>query len=517
MYGFSYWTYLGCFLLGATVTLLVTPWTIGLARRLGAIDQPDKRKIHQEPTPRLGGLAVFVGMWTPLLLLCFWNNRITQELAGQWPHFIALFTAGLAMLALGLVDDLRGLNARWKFGAEFPVAILLVLLGHSFGSLTVPGYGSLSLGPFGPLVTVLWIVGITNALNLVDGIDGLATGVAFFAAATHVVLAVLNANYLLALPMCALAGASLGFLRYNFSPARVFLGDCGALSIGMTLALTAVAANTKGTLTASLFIPLLVLGYPVVDTLLAMGRRRARGKPLFAADRGHIHHRLLARGLSHSQVALVLYGLCALFCFTALAAVMRNNLLVAIGLLVLMVFFMLGARFLGAARGFSIRTMRAEDRQFLITYHFGELMRAKLGLAESPAEVLRLLVRTAEEFEVHLFEVHLPATRVCGELAERWPAQAQAAAPAEPALEAPALGSLTSDHVFFKETGLRLRVDFAKDRIPDELLVEQRMLWSDLARLANNRLLAWTLPPPAVESAPPAHAPETGKAAGEAV
>ena len=246
----------------------------------------------------MGGIGVFLGMWVPLLLLSFWDNKITAQMATKWPTLFGIFLAGLAMLLVGICDDKYGLSAGWKFAVQLVVAVLLVFNGLYFSVITVPFFGKLSLGIAGPLLTIVWIVGITNAFNLIDGIDGLAAGVTFFIAVVTAVIAIVNGNVLMALTMCSLGGACLGFLRYNYNPSRIFLGDTGSLFIGMTLATTSVASNFKGTFAASMIVPVMLLGYPIFETLLSMAHRKMRGKPVYTPDNGHIHHRLIEKGLT---------------------------------------------------------------------------------------------------------------------------------------------------------------------------------------------------------------------------
>jgi UDP-GlcNAc:undecaprenyl-phosphate GlcNAc-1-phosphate transferase len=459
-----------------------------LARAWGAVDAPTHRKIHKEATPLLGGLAIFIGMWSPLLLLTFYDNSVTERLAREgWHKFSLIFAAGLAMLLLGILDDKKGLNARWKFGFQLPVALALVLAGLHFDSFGLPGVGSVDLGGWGPLLSVLWIVGITNALNLIDGVDGLATGVAFFVSVTTAVVASLNGNALLAVVMCSMAGGCLGFLRYNFAPARIFLGDTGSLFLGVTLAVTAMMANTKGTVAASMLVPILLLGYPALDTLLTMFHRALRGKSMFAGDRGHIHHRLLARGLGHEQVALILYLVCALFCTVGVATMLGNALWTGLGLLALAVLFGFGLWVLGYLGHFSPRARR-ERPLYKVAYHFGEMSKERLKLASEREEVFGVLREACVRFGVLALKLNLPETPL-------GPAcQFQLLLEGEPDLGFPQPGrNATSrepveDEHHFPDTLLAAWVSWNRSADLDELQLEYRSLVGELLEAANRRL-----------------------------
>ncbi|MCW8132584.1 MAG: undecaprenyl/decaprenyl-phosphate alpha-N-acetylglucosaminyl 1-phosphate transferase [Planctomycetota bacterium] len=350
-------TYAGCFLLGLLVAFTVTPLVIRLAFRAGVLDRPNHRKVHSKPMPLMGGLGIFVGMWVPLFLLSFHQNLVTDALEHEgWQQLASIFFAGLSMLVLGMVDDRLGLRARWKFLVQIPVAILLVWSGVRFENINLPFVGDVQLGMMGHVLSVVWLVGVTNALNLIDGIDGLAAGVAFFVAATNGIMALYNHHTLLAVVMCSLAGASLGFLRYNYNPARIFLGDTGSLCLGMTLAVTSVIASTKGSVATSMFVPVLVLGYPTLDTLVAMTRRLVTGKPVFSGDRAHLHHLLLAMGFDHKRASGFLYLVCCLFCVVGLSTVVGNDLAIGLGLAALGVLFAVGFRVL-LAKGSATRDL----------------------------------------------------------------------------------------------------------------------------------------------------------------
>lgn len=507
---FRYHTYAACIGLGIAVALAMTPGVIGLARRFGALDRPQHRKAHHKPVPLWGGLAVFVGMWTPLLLLLCYDNAVARQLQDQWASLALIFGAGLTMLGVGMFDDLRGLNAWQKLLVQLPVALVLLSFGVQIGGVTVPGLGSLSLGPLASLVTLLWLVGITNAINLIDGVDGLAAGVTLFVAVVNAVVATIHGHALLACVMFSLAGASLGFLCFNFNPARIFLGDAGSLFLGMTLATSSVLCNTKGTVAASLLIPLVALGYPVIDTLLSMGRRALRGKSMFSGDNGHIHHRLLHRGLSPRKTVLVLYGACLVCCGVALAMVFENRAGTAIGLVVLGVVLALGLRSLGYLDGLKEAltnpSVRPRRGRFRLVHHEAEAMKARIDLAQTPGEVFSLLRAACLELGLAALTIrsgHLATVEGNGRLAagvigvsregggepSGEPVQvwwSEAFERAGGGVSGPV--AVACDEYAFENTGLVVEVGYLASNGDDDLLLESRMRMGEVVQAANARL-----------------------------
>ena len=297
------------FLISLAVAFLLTPMVRDAAIRLGALDHAlTSRKIHGRPTPRLGGIAIVVAFYVPLVALFFFDTGVGRLFWSQPQRALALIAGGLAMAALGVYDDLYGSGARIKFTVQILIAALMWWAGYRADVIATP-FGTLELGILGLPFTVLWIVGITNALNLIDGLDGLATGIALAAAATLFWVAFANHRALMSLFMVCLMGGLLGFLRYNFHPASIFMGDSGSLFVGFVLAATALETHEKSTTGVALLVPIVALGLPIGDTLLAMTRRMVRGQPMFSSDQGHIHHRLMARGLSHRTTVLALYGI----------------------------------------------------------------------------------------------------------------------------------------------------------------------------------------------------------------
>ncbi|MBA3257282.1 MAG: undecaprenyl/decaprenyl-phosphate alpha-N-acetylglucosaminyl 1-phosphate transferase [Pyrinomonadaceae bacterium] len=313
-------TYLALFMIAICLSLTLTPAVRRICERYGWLDEPrDERRIHRVAVPRLGGVAIFISVLFALAALAFINNAVTDSLKTHWPQLLAALVPAALIFLLGVYDDLRNAGAPLKFAAEALAAALFYALGGRIEVLSAPFVGSVELpAVLSFAVTVIWIVAITNAFNLIDGIDGLAAGAALFASFVMVVLSVVLGHPFVTVVALALAGALVGFLRYNFNPASIFLGDSGSLFIGFTLATLSVQGTQKASTAVAVAIPLMAFGVPIVDTGLALVRRIINRRPLFQGDREHIHHMLLARGWSERRVAFVLYGVCALFGLQAL-------------------------------------------------------------------------------------------------------------------------------------------------------------------------------------------------------
>jgi len=294
---------------GFAVCLLLTPAVRAFARRRGIVDQPDGvRKLHRLAVPRIGGIAIVVSYVTSYLLLLLSPLRGGDWLRGELATVCLLMPAVGVAFFTGLLDDLRSMRPGVKIAGQLAAASLAYWAGvriASVAGVTIPEWGSLPL-------TLLWLVGCANAFNLIDGVDGLATGVGLLTTLTVFGAALLQQNTPLALATAPLAGCLLGFLRYNFNPASIFLGDSGSLSIGFLLGCYGVIWSQKSATILGMSAPLMALSIPLLDTALAILRRFLRGRPIFGADRGHVHHRLLDRGLTPRRVALLLYGACGL-------------------------------------------------------------------------------------------------------------------------------------------------------------------------------------------------------------
>ncbi len=288
--------YLFSFSLAFITTFILTPSIKHLAHLSGAFDYPQPRRINDHPVPNLGGMAIYLGF----LLSVFASLSIDQRLQG-------LLLGGTLILLTGLLDDYRGLSPRAKLVGQIAAASIAIMYGVRVDFITHPMGGIIYLERLAVPLTLFWIVGITNTINLIDGLDGLASGVAGIASLTLFVVALREGQFAIAVLSVTIAGSSLAFLRYNFNPAQIFMGDAGAMFIGFVLACISVLGALKSTAAITLIVPFLALGVPIFDTLFAIVRRHQRGKPIFQADRGHLHHRLLDLGLSHRNAVLVIY------------------------------------------------------------------------------------------------------------------------------------------------------------------------------------------------------------------
>lgn len=299
------------------LALAFTPLIRNACRRMGLLDNPDGgRKSHVTPVPRTGGLAVlgaYAGSFLLLFAGMFNAGKIIRSAAPDW---WPLLPAAALVAGIGLLDDLKGVRAWHKLSVQVAAASIAFASGvqiSTLGGYDFPYWAS-------ALLTVTWLVGCSNAFNLIDGVDGLAAGAALFATSTIVVGSLLEENLPLAMATVPLAGALLGFLRYNFNPASIFLGDSGSLTVGYLLGCFALLWGQTSATVLGMTAPLMALAIPLLDTAIAIGRRYIRGQGLFTADASHIHHKLLAQGLSPRKVALLLYLACGMAATLSLLA-----------------------------------------------------------------------------------------------------------------------------------------------------------------------------------------------------
>lgn len=318
--------------------MLITPLVRRKAAKWGAIAQPDSgRHIHSRPTPRLGGVAIYIAFTATLLCVPFLGNLVGQSFRANLLKLAALLAPATFIFLFGVYDDFRGASAPLKLTFQSAAALMVFAAGFRIENLSSPfgGYWHLPLWLSLP-ITMLWIVGITNAFNLIDGIDGLAAGASVFALISILVFSVAQGNPEISLIAVVLVGAVMGFLRYNFNPATIFLGDSGSLFLGFLAAALSLAGSQKGSTIVAIAIPLVSFGLPVTEAGLSLARRFVSGQALFRGDRGHIHHKLLDRGLTQRQAAILLYAVCALFSLFGLMLLNPQRNLAAL------IFFMLG-------------------------------------------------------------------------------------------------------------------------------------------------------------------------------
>ena len=316
------------FLVAMVVAVAVTPAVIFFAEKTGALDAPDARKVHKKPVPRIGGVGIYIAFMVAMLSFMTYgelSDEVLTELAG-------LMTGGSLIVLLGLIDDYKNLPAKVKLLGQIVCACVLVAFDVRIDFITDPFGDYLYLEYLAIPATIFWIVGLTNTVNLIDGLDGLAAGVATIASVT----------------ICLVA--AIGFLFYNFNPAKIFMGDTGSMFLGFMLAGISVIGAVKSAATIALIVPILALGLPIMDTTFAIVRRYRGGVPIFKPDKGHLHHRLLDLGFTQRQAVLLMYIISALLGLSAVALTEVSGgiaLLIFAGVVVSVLF---GAKKLGIFR-----------------------------------------------------------------------------------------------------------------------------------------------------------------------
>lgn len=303
------------------ISFVSTPAVIAIAGKIKAIDVPkDERRVHKKPIPLIGGLAIFYGF--VISVMCF--AVIDRPTMG-------ILCGALIMVTVGVIDDMRDLNAKIKLLFQILAALIVVYcnieiqyIANPFAAWFGPQY--INLGLWSIPITVIWIVGVTNAVNLIDGLDGLAVGVSSIASVALLSLTLISQNLNAAIITAALAGAGFGFLPYNFNPAKIFMGDTGSTFLGFTLACISIQGLMKMYAIISFAIPVLILGLPIFDTIFAILRRLAKKQSILSPDRGHLHHRLIDMGFSQKQTVGILYTLTSILCLTAVVMALKDAL-----------------------------------------------------------------------------------------------------------------------------------------------------------------------------------------------
>jgi len=323
------------FLLALATTYLLTPWVRRLAIRAGALDMPDARRVHTEPIPRWGGLAIYIGVAVGMLAglaRLYLLAPSDSVFLGRALQFLGLLLVGTGVLIVGMLDDRKQFSALIQMGALLLAGLVVQLFGVQIEGFAAPIGGKFSearwipLGAWAIPITALWIFVVSKTMDTIDGLDGLAAGVSAIAAFTLALMALQAAdlldqpypNWLIAITAAAIAGAAGGFLRYNFNPARIFMGTGGAQFLGFMLGGLSVIGAFKTATAFAILIPVLVFGLPFLDAGLAVVRRLLSGQPIHKPDKKHIHHQLLERGLNQRQTVLILYGIAAAMAVVAL-------------------------------------------------------------------------------------------------------------------------------------------------------------------------------------------------------
>ncbi len=295
------------FLVAALVVLVSTPAVGSLARALGILDRPSERKVHQQAVPRAGGVAIFLGVGISMALVLLYGTAVGNLVAWDMPR-VSMWAGALVALGLGVTDDVRRLSPKLKFVVQVAAALVAYAGGVRIQGVLFPWGMELGLGALSLPGTIFWFVLLMNAMNLIDGLDGLAAGVSLFACMVLGALCLVSNRTVEALGFASVAGACLGFLRYNFNPASVFMGDGGSYFLGYLIAGMSVLGSMKSQTAVALLIPVVALGVPLMDTLWATVRRFILGLGIFHPDRDHLHHRLLAMGFTQRRAVLIMYG-----------------------------------------------------------------------------------------------------------------------------------------------------------------------------------------------------------------
>lgn len=295
------------------ISALLVPFVRKFAIKIGAVDTPNKRRVNSKPMPTLGGLAIFVAF----------NITNFFLLKDQYPQkqLLTLFLAECIIILTGIIDDVYELKPKQKLlGIILAALVVYYIAGVKMTTISIPFVGLFHLKWMSMPVTLIWIIAITNAINLLDGLDGLATGVSIIAVTTSALISFFflnNTGVFVSILMLTLVAAMIGFLPYNFNPASIFLGDTGALFIGFMISVFSLYGLKNATF-ISLIIPVIILGVPITDTVYAILRRILNKKPIFQADKHHLHHRLMQMGLTHRQTVLVIYGIALIFSFISI-------------------------------------------------------------------------------------------------------------------------------------------------------------------------------------------------------
>lgn len=322
------------------ISAVLTPFVRRLSFWVGAVDQPNARRVNKVPMPTMGGLAIFIAFNVALLLLLRDQMPQGDLLLGLSWQVWGLFIGECIIVTTGIIDDIFELKPRQKMLGILLAAVEVYFVAKvQMTTLTIPFFGTVQLGLWGLPITLLWIAAITNAINLLDGLDGLATGVSIIALFTTGFTGMFflpSTNIYVVIMIFTLVAAEIGFLPYNFFPARIYLGDTGALFIGFMISVFSLSGLKNATF-ISVLIPVMILGVPITDTLYAMLRRMLNREPISHADKRHLHHRLMQMGLTHRQTVLVIYGISLIFSFIALLypiSTLWGSVLLTVGILI---------------------------------------------------------------------------------------------------------------------------------------------------------------------------------------
>ena len=332
------------FFISIGVVLVTTPAVIYLANKTGAVDKPDARKVHTVPIPRIGGVGIYLAFMFSIFLVSAISN-----FSGETLHqIVGLTLSGSLMLLVVIIDDYKNLPAKIKLlGQIGAAAVLVVGFDVRVDFVTDPFGDYIYLEWISIPATLFWLVGLTNTVNLIDGLDGLAAGVSALAASTIFLVAMEQYYFLITILTTALAGSAFGFLFYNTNPARIFMGDSGSLFLGFMLAAISIIGVMKSAATIALIVPILALGIPIFDTTFAILRRYLGGQPIFKPDKGHLHHRLLRLGFTQRQAVFLMYVISTVLGLSAIALTEVSAQIAVVILIVVGAAIFFGAHKLG--------------------------------------------------------------------------------------------------------------------------------------------------------------------------
>jgi UDP-GlcNAc:undecaprenyl-phosphate GlcNAc-1-phosphate transferase len=405
--------YLGTFIASLFLSFVLTKYVRDIATARGWVTAPAlERHLHNRPLPRFGGVAIFLSflLTFALMLPAGWHH-LAVNFGLSFRTLLIILLPGCLIFGLGVYDDIHSVSPYAKVAVQamagamlFAGGLRILDLPVLFGTRHFPWFVGLPL-------TILWVLAITNAFNLIDGLDGLAAGSALFSTVVVFAVALVSGSSLVALMALALAGSILGFLRFNFSPATIFLGDCGSLFIGFMLSALALQGAQKAPTIIAVAIPVVSFGLPILETALSIVRRFIGGRPVFTADREHIHHKLLQRGLSHRQVVVILYAVSALFALLSLFLLWPSGDMLGLVLAVLGTGVWIGVQHLGYMEFGELRRMAQRTIEHRIIINNLAIRRAteELKVTRDYAQLCRILVAALAGNDFDAFDLQLPS------------------------------------------------------------------------------------------------------------
>jgi len=351
-------TVLFTFIAAFLFALIATPIVKNVVLRFGLVDKPSERKMHHDAVPRMGGIALLLAFLFPFSVFIFFPTLAAEQVLSDNTQVFGFLAGAAIVFFVGLTDDIRRLSPLIKFVGQLAAALVAYHFGFRIDTVSLPFSDGLTLGVFALPITVFWFVLVINAINLVDGLDGLAAGIGLFVSLAMLFVCSINGHMIEGLAFASLAGALMGFLRYNFYPASIFMGDSGSYFLGYVLAGLSVAGSIKGQVATAMLIPVIALGVPLIDTLLAPLRRFVFGHGIFQPDRKHFHHRLISLGYTQRRAVLFIYALTIILGVGAIIFVHAQNDMAALILFVLGSGVIVTTHYLGGADFLTLHGMR---------------------------------------------------------------------------------------------------------------------------------------------------------------